>query len=80
MKCFFCKGKIADGLTTHVTDLGSCIIIIRNVPCHKCTQCREISYSLGVGERLEQITEALKSGVTEIAVVHYSDETALISA
>jgi hypothetical protein len=29
---------------------------------------------------LEQITEALKSGVTEIAVVHYSDEAALISA
>jgi YgiT-type zinc finger domain-containing protein len=76
MKCFFCKGAITDGLTTHVTDLGSCVIIIRSVPCHKCTQCGEISYNLSVGERLEQIVETLKSGVTEVAIVQYSNEAA----
>jgi YgiT-type zinc finger domain-containing protein len=76
MKCFFCKGAINDGLTTYVADLGVCVIVIRSVPCHKCTQCGEISYNLSVGERLEQIAEALKSEMAEVAIVQYSDEAA----
>ena len=60
MNCVFCKGKITDGLTTDVTDLISCVIIIRNVPCHKCTQCGEISFNIDVSERLEKIVDTLK--------------------
>ena len=76
MKCFFCKGNMVDGLTTDVTDLESSVIIIRNVPCHKCSQCGEVSFSLAVAERLEQIVDALSSSVTEIAIVQYSNTAA----
>ena len=78
MKCIFCKGKITDGLTTDVTDLESCVIIIRNVPCHKCTQCGEVSFTLDVSERLEKIVDKLKESgsVTEIAVIRYTDTAA----
>ena len=78
MKCIFCKGNIADGITTDVTDLISSVIIIRNVPCHKCTQCGEVSYTLDVSERLEKIVDNLKESdsVTEIAVVRYTDTAA----
>ena len=76
MKCFFCKGHIADGMTTDMTDLGSCFIVIRNVPCHKCTQCGEISYTLDVSERLEQLVDNLKASMTEIAIVKYTDTVA----
>ena len=76
MKCIFCKGNIVDGFTTDVTDLQSSVIIIRNVPCHKCSQCGEVSYPLFVTERLEQIVDAIKTSVTEIVVIQYTNAAA----
>ena len=72
MICFFCKGEKEDSFTIDVTDLGSCIVIVRGVPCYKCVQCGETTFDLIVGERLEQIVDALKDSITEIAVVQYS--------
>jgi YgiT-type zinc finger domain-containing protein len=65
-----------DGLTTDVTDLESSVIIIRNVPCHKCSQCGEVSYPLDVAERLEQLVDSLRESVAEIAVIRYTDTAA----
>ena len=76
MKCFFCKGEKENSLTIDVTDLGSCIVIVRGVPCYKCTQCGETTFDLTVGERLEQIVDALKDSISEIAVVQYSSVAA----
>jgi YgiT-type zinc finger domain-containing protein len=67
---------MADGVTTDLTDLKTSIIVIRNVPCHKCEQCGEVAFSLDVSERLEQIVDSLKGSVTEVAIVKYSDEAA----
>jgi YgiT-type zinc finger domain-containing protein len=60
------------GLTSHFAEIGNCIIIIKNVPCSKCDQCGEVSYSGTVAIRLEQIITELKESLTEIAVVSYS--------
>jgi YgiT-type zinc finger domain-containing protein len=76
MNCFFCKGAIQDGCTTYVADLGTCVIVVRNVPCHKCAQCGGVSYSLDVGGRIEEIVAALKDSITEVAIVKYSDHAA----
>ena len=78
MKCIFCKGNIADGVTTDVTDLESCVIVVRNVPCHKCVQCGEVSFSIDVSERLEKIVDTLRASdsVTEVAIVKYTDTAA----
>ncbi|MCL2386416.1 MAG: type II toxin-antitoxin system MqsA family antitoxin [Defluviitaleaceae bacterium] len=76
MTCFFCRGKKENGLTIDVTDLGSCIVIVREVPCYKCAQCGETTFDLIVGERLEQIVDALKDSISEIAVVQYSSVAA----
>jgi YgiT-type zinc finger domain-containing protein len=65
-----------DGFTTYVADLKTCVIIIRNVPCHKCAQCGQVSYPLDVGERIEQIVEEHKDSITEIAIVKYSGNAA----
>jgi len=67
---------MTEGLTTDVTDLEYSVIIIRNVPCHKCSQCGEVSFSLPVAERLEQIVDMLKETVTEVAVIQYSSSAA----
>ena len=76
MTCFFCKGEKESGFTIDVTDLGSCIVIVRGVPCYKCMQCGETTFDLVVGERLEQIVDSLKDSITEIAVVQYSNVAA----
>jgi len=73
MTCFFCKGSMENNVTTHFSDLGTCVIVVKNVPCHTCVQCGEVAYSLNVGERIEQIIAALKNSMAEVAIVQYSE-------
>ncbi len=42
MKCGKCGAEAKPGFTTSVTDLGGCLLIVRNVPCYKCTECNDI--------------------------------------
>ena len=72
MTCFFCKGTMQSEFTTHFMQIGDSIIIVKNVPCSKCSQCGEVAYSGIVAQRLEQIVEELGKTLTEIAVVSYS--------
>jgi YgiT-type zinc finger domain-containing protein len=67
---------MVDDTTSDITDLKTCIIIVRNVPCHKCTQCGEVAYDFNVGERLEQIVDSYRDSLTEITVVKYSNTAA----
>lgn len=61
-KCFFCKGSMVESTTNYMADLGGYFIIIRNVPCHKCTQCGEVVV------QIEKIIEKLKGALTEVSV------------
>lgn len=76
MTCFYCKGDMTDSTTTYMEDLGNCIIIIKNVPCLKCSQCGEVSYSGTVIRQIENIIEKLKNSLTEVAIVNYSADVA----
>ena len=76
MKCFMCKGRCADNMTTFMVDVGNCIIIIKNVPSQVCDQCGEASYSHNVTVQLEKIVASLRSNLTEIAIVNYQDKVA----
>ena len=76
MTCFMCKGSMQESTTTHVVDLGQCIIIIKNVPCFKCSQCGETSFTGTVAAQIEKIVDTLSAAVTEIAVVNYPDRVA----
>ena len=60
MVCMECGAKAEKGNTTSVSDLGNCLLIVRNVPCYKCTECNEIIYTGNVIKRLEQIKEQAK--------------------
>ena len=55
----------------YMVDLDGHFIIIKNVPCHKCSQCGEVSYSGEVVSRIEEIVEKLKDALAEVAVVEY---------
>lgn len=71
MKCFACKGNVQKATTTYMTEYNHCYIIIRNVPCEKCTQCGE-EYLDGVTlKKIETIIARLKAALTEVAIVDY---------
>lgn len=72
-KCFYCKGSISAATRTHVVDLNTCIVIVRNVPCMECTRCGEAYYTDEVQQRLDEIIKTVSSMMTEIAVVEYTD-------
>jgi YgiT-type zinc finger domain-containing protein len=67
-----CGAKAEKGFTTDVTDFGNCLVIIRNVPCYKCTECNEVIYTADVVKRLEAIIEQAKKLMQEIAIVDYN--------
>ena len=72
MKCQVCGAAAQKGLTTSVTDLGGCLIIVRNVPCYKCSECSEIIYTADVVQHLEAIIETAKKLMQEISIIDYS--------
>ncbi|SCG97319.1 YgiT-type zinc finger domain [uncultured Ruminococcus sp.] len=75
--CFLCKGDMIEGKTLHVVELqNGCIIVVKNVPCLKCSQCGETWISGTVTERLEQIIDTIENTLTEIAVVDYETRVA----
>ncbi len=72
MKCQVCGATAEKGLTTSVTDLGGCLIIVRNVPCYKCSECNEVIYTADVVQHLEKIIEAAKKRMQEVSIIDYS--------
>ncbi len=70
-KCTFCKGAAQEGLSTFTTDLGDCIIIIRNVPSLICEQCGETYYSTEVMQQVYRIVQSVRETMSEITVVNY---------
>lgn len=72
MTCFLCKGNLEESTTTYMTDYNGCYIIIKNVPCTKCTQCGEVYLNGVIVQKIERIMEKLKSVLTEIAVIDFT--------
>ena len=71
-QCPKCGAVANKGTTTSVTDLGGCLVIVRNVPCYKCSECDETFYTADVIERLEGISILAKKAMQEIAVIDYT--------
>lgn len=57
--------------SNYMVDLNGQFIIIKNVPCHKCSQCGETSYSGETVKRIEVIVGKLKEVLTEVAIVDF---------
>jgi len=76
MICITCGAKASPGVTTDVTDIGTCLIIVRNVPCYKCNECNEIIYTADVVKQLERIVETAKLAMTGIAILDFNNRVA----
>lgn len=73
MLCMKCGKPAVKGFTTDVTDLGNCLIIVRNVPCYKCVECDEVIYTADVVKRLEEIITRSSMLMSEISIIEYSE-------
>lgn len=73
MKCLSCGAAAQKGYTTSVTDLGKCLIIVRNVPCYKCSECNEVIYTADVVQRLEHIIEEAQKPMQQLSIIDYSE-------
>ncbi|MCL2048750.1 MAG: YgiT-type zinc finger protein [Defluviitaleaceae bacterium] len=76
MKCISCGADTVESTTSDVTDLQKSLIIIRNTPCRKCTECNEIIYTGDVVKRLALIVKNVTQFMNEIAVFDYRDVAA----
>ena len=76
MTCFFCKGDMETSTTTHMIELEHCILIVKNVPCHRCRQCGEVTLGSDVIERLDDLALLFQHSMTEVAVIHYTQRSA----
>ena len=72
MKCMNCGAEVVESFTTDVFDIGECVIVIRNIPCKKCTECAEIIYTGKIIRALEKIVAQTKKNLTEVAILDFS--------
>jgi YgiT-type zinc finger domain-containing protein len=54
-RCPICSGEITDGRTTFTVDLGSGVVVVRNVQARVCQQCGEDWIQDPVAAQLEKI-------------------------
>ena len=76
MNCISCGAKAFLSTTSDVTDLKSCLVIVRNTPCYKCTECNQEIYTGKVVKQLELIIDNVKQSMNEIAVFDYCNAAA----
>lgn len=72
MRCIKCSTTAEKGTTTSVTDIGNCLVIVRNVPCFKCPECNEIIYTADIVQRLEKLIASAQKTLQEISIIDYS--------
>ena len=71
MLCINCGAKTLETTTTDVTELENCLVIVKNTPCHKCTECCEVMYKGDVVRKLEEVAESVKTLMNEVSILDY---------
>lgn len=70
--CFYCTGKkMLKTYTNYTVSFGDIVIVVKNVPCEKCTQCGEKYFSDVVMAQLEKIVEEAKNAAQEIYITDF---------
>ena len=73
MKCLKCGRKTFESRNAEAIELDNgCLLVIRNIPCYKCTECDEILYTGDVVEQIEQIISSAKKLTQQLMVVDYT--------
>jgi YgiT-type zinc finger domain-containing protein len=72
MKCMKCGSESYESTTTEAIETEFGLLVIRNIPCFKCTECDEIFYTGDVVQKIERITESVKQLMQEITIIDFN--------
>ncbi len=67
--CPLCGGKRKAGKTTYTADMGTGVVVVRNVDAEICSQCGEEWISNAVAKQLEKITNEARENHHQFEVV-----------
>jgi len=67
--CALCGGKRRAGRVTHSVDLGTTVVVVRNVEAQVCDQCGEPWFEDATVAQLEQIVHEARARGVEVEVV-----------
>lgn len=76
MHCSMCKGALRPGTVNHIVELGSKIIIIKNVPALVCEQCGEGFVESVHAYKLEALVNSARLQGMEIIIMNYETAAA----
>ena len=76
MKCMKCGQESYKSTTTEAVEFGFGVLVIRNIPCYKCSECDEIFYTGDVVQQLESLTEKFKGLMQEFTVIDFEKTAA----
>ena len=71
MKCVRCGHETYKSVTSEAIEMDFGLLVIRNIPCYKCSECDEIFYSGDVALKIEEITETVKQFSQELTIIDY---------
>lgn len=72
MHCFTCGGShMIETTTIYVEKLAKGILIIKNVPCTKCSQCGEEFFSMTIMKEIEKLGEMAEKVISEVMIIDY---------
>ena len=73
MNCFTCGSHyMVEATTIYVDKLESGILIVKNVPCKKCTQCGEEFFSMEVMKEIEKLSKMAEKMISEVMIIDYN--------
>ncbi len=73
MNCFTCGSKhMIETTTMYVEKLVNGILIIKNVPCKKCSQCGEEFFSMVIMKEIENLSKQTEKIISEVMIIDYN--------
>lgn len=73
MKCIRCAHETYESVVTEAVELGKGVLVIRNIPCHRCEVCDEIHFTGDVVRQLEKIISDARARMEQLSVIDYAN-------
>lgn len=70
--CPTCGGEKVPGVTTFTADIGSGVVVIRNVPAMVCSQCGADWLDDATATRIEETVEEARKRHSQVEVLAYA--------
>lgn len=74
--CPLCRGSVAQGFSTFTVDLGTGVVVVRDVPAQVCSQCGEEWLDDSTALKLENIVESARKKHVTVEVARWSEAVA----